>query len=55
MNKIICNYSLRGENMGYYLKVNNVKLYVEDLNPECKKTILFYTAGRAVTNCLNTN
>jgi len=27
--------------MGYYLKVNNVKLYVEDLNPECKKTILF--------------
>ena len=22
-------------------KVNNVKLYVEDLNPECKKTILF--------------
>jgi len=41
MNKIICNYSLRGENMGYYLKVNNVKLYVEDLNPECKKTILF--------------
>ncbi|GAE87986.1 alpha/beta fold hydrolase [Acetivibrio straminisolvens] len=27
--------------MGYYLRVNNVNLYVEDLNPECKKTILF--------------
>lgn len=28
--------------MGYYVGVkNNVKIYVEDLNPECKKTILF--------------
>ncbi|WP_298836441.1 alpha/beta fold hydrolase [Clostridium sp.] len=28
--------------MGYYIKVeNNVKIYVEDLNPEGKKTILF--------------
>lgn len=28
--------------MGYYVKVeSNVKLYVEDLNPEGKKTILF--------------
>jgi non-heme chloroperoxidase len=28
--------------MGYYIKVEpNVKIYVEDLNPECKKTILF--------------
>lgn len=35
-------YSLRRENMGYYVKVkDNVNIYVEDLNPECKKTILF--------------
>jgi len=28
--------------MGYYVNVKyNVKIYVEDLNPECKKTILF--------------
>ena len=28
--------------MGYYVKVeSNVKIYVEDLNPEGKKTILF--------------
>ncbi|MDR3595871.1 alpha/beta hydrolase [Clostridium sp.] len=28
--------------MGYYIKVKpNVKIYVEDLNEECKKTILF--------------
>lgn len=27
--------------MGYYVKVNNINIYVEDLNPECKKTILF--------------
>jgi non-heme chloroperoxidase len=28
--------------MGYYVAVeDNVKIYVEDLNPECKKTILF--------------
>lgn len=28
--------------MGYYVKVkDNVNIYVEDLNPECKKTILF--------------
>ena len=27
--------------MGYYVNVNNIKIYVEDLNPECKKTILF--------------
>ncbi|NLY42614.1 MAG: alpha/beta hydrolase [Clostridiaceae bacterium] len=27
--------------MGYYVKVNNVNIYVEDLNPESKKTILF--------------
>ena len=28
--------------MGYYIKVEpNVKIYVEDLNPEGKKTILF--------------
>jgi len=27
--------------MGYYVNVNNVNIYVEDLNPECKETILF--------------
>ena len=27
--------------MGYYVQVNHVNIYVEDLNPECKKTILF--------------
>ncbi|HOQ06800.1 MAG TPA: alpha/beta hydrolase [Clostridiales bacterium] len=27
--------------MGYYVNVNNVNIYVEDLNPECKKAILF--------------
>ncbi|SHO54087.1 alpha/beta fold hydrolase [Anaerocolumna xylanovorans] len=28
--------------MGYYVTAaDNVKIYVEDLNPECKKTILF--------------
>ncbi|EKN41056.1 non-heme haloperoxidase family protein, partial [Clostridium botulinum CFSAN001627] len=28
--------------MGYYIKVEpNVKIYVEDLNPEGNKTILF--------------
>ena len=27
--------------MGYYVNVNGVNVYVEDLNPECKKTILF--------------
>src|SRR5690348_9971639 len=28
--------------MGYYIKVEpNVKIYVEDLNEECEKTILF--------------
>ena len=27
--------------MGYYVNVNNVKIYVEDLNPESRKTILF--------------
>lgn len=28
--------------MGYYVKVkDNVNIFVEDLNPECKKTILF--------------
>lgn len=28
--------------MGYYITVDgNVKIYVEDLNPDCKKTILF--------------
>lgn len=28
--------------MGYYVNVeNNVKVYVEDLNPHCKKTIVF--------------
>lgn len=33
---------MRGICMGYYVKVEpNVKLYVEDLNPEGKKTILF--------------
>lgn len=27
--------------MGYYVNVNGVKIYVEDLNPEAKKTIVF--------------
>jgi len=27
--------------MGYYVNVNKVNIYVEDLNPESKKTILF--------------
>ena len=27
--------------MGYYVNVNNINIYVEDLNPESKKTILF--------------
>jgi len=27
--------------MGHYINVNNVNIYVEDLNPECKKTIVF--------------
>ena len=27
--------------MGFYVNVNNVKIYVEDLNPESRKTILF--------------
>ncbi|AUS97101.1 alpha/beta hydrolase [Clostridium thermosuccinogenes] len=27
--------------MGFYVKAKNVNIYVEDLNPECKKTILF--------------
>lgn len=27
--------------MGYYVNVNNVNIYVEDLNPESKKTIVF--------------
>jgi len=27
--------------MGYYVNVNGVKIYVEDLNPESKKTIVF--------------
>lgn len=27
--------------MGYYVNVNHVNIYVEDLNHECKKTILF--------------
>jgi len=27
--------------MGYYVHVNHVNIYVEDLNPECKRTILF--------------
>lgn len=37
--------------MGYYLKVNNVKLYVEDLNPECKKDNPVFTrlAGQSQT------
>jgi len=41
--------------MGYYVKVNNVNIYVEDLNPECKKTILFYTVGQAIIICSNTS
>lgn len=32
----------RSEIMGYYITVEkNVNIYVEDLNPDCKKTILF--------------
>jgi len=27
--------------MGYYVNINNVNIYIEDLNPECKKAILF--------------
>ena len=27
--------------MGYFVTVNNVKIFVQDLNPESKKTILF--------------
>lgn len=27
--------------MGYYVNVNHVNIYVEDLNPKCKQTILF--------------
>jgi len=34
--------SRRRDGMGYYVVVKyNVKIYVEDINPECKKTILF--------------
>ena len=41
--------------MGYYVNVNNVNIYVEDLNPESKKTILFFTVGRPIIICLNTS
>ncbi|ACA57199.1 non-heme haloperoxidase family protein [Clostridium botulinum A3 str. Loch Maree] len=35
--------------MGYYVKVEpNVKLYVEDLNPEGKKTILFIIFSKCI-------
>ncbi len=31
--------------MGYYITVaDDVNIYVEDLNPQCKKTILFVSA-----------
>lgn len=27
--------------MGYFIKLNNINIFVEDLNPECKETIVF--------------
>ena len=41
MNIIIYNHLLRGDIMGYYVHVNNVKIFIEDLNPESKNAILF--------------
>jgi len=36
--------------MGFYVKAKNVNIYVEDLNPECKKTILFLHSWPANLN-----
>ena len=34
--------------MGHYVNVNNVNIYVEDLNPESKRLYYFYMAGRVI-------
>ena len=40
--------------MGYFVCVEpGVSLYVEDLNPEGKKTSCFCTVGRSAINSLN--
>lgn len=40
--------------MGYYVRVeSDVKVYVEDLNPEGKKQSYFYMGGLEVINCLS--
>jgi len=38
---MIHNNSVRRESMGYYVNVNNINIYIEDLNPDSKKAILF--------------
>ena len=40
--------------MGYYIKVeSDVNIYVEDVNPEGNKTILWITVGLPTIRCLN--
>jgi hypothetical protein len=42
--------------MGYYVEVQeDVKIYVEDLNPKSKKTIVFLHGCPEVISSLNTN
>ncbi len=42
--------------MGYYIKVKDkVKIYVEDLRPECKKAIVFLHGLLPIIIFLNTN
>lgn len=42
--------------MGHYIDVDHkVRLFAEDLNPQGKKPLFFYMAGRQIIICLNTS